>query len=221
MTLLAQKLFRNQQQIKSLAAAGPDFMLAGSFLMVWFFPYALGEDTIKYFIVLMTLEFIVIHSTLFLTVLSITVTPLSKKLVYFGAVVLFYSLFAGALSLMFGSIWPLISFWTLTLIKYPGLIFLKSFSREFFWSIISWLVMTLTYFGGVFVTMILPIPQFGLTDAVIKQLNLPGGGAWIEETYRLVAFGVIYFTTLGLYELFISLKFTGKETKEDTGFAVD
>jgi hypothetical protein len=203
---------RGFQLFKALISAGPDFVLAGSFLIVWLFPYALGEQSVKYFLVLMQLEFIVIHSTPFLAAISLANLPLPKKLLFFIGLVLFYSLFAAGFSFTYGSAWPLISFWTLTLTKYPSLIFSPSAYRKDKSILRTWAVMTSAYLAGLLVVGMLPnlvgwsIPRFGLTDAVIKQLNLPGTDAWFKEPYGVLAFGIFYFLILGIYDLWLTLK---------------
>lgn len=198
--------------MKAIVSAGPDFLLAGSFFIVWLFPFALGNQAVKYFLVLMQLEFIVIHSTPFLAAISLAKLQLLKKLLYFIGLVLFYSLFAGGFSFTYGSAWPLISFWTLTLTKYPSLMFSPSTERKDKSIMITWTVMTSAYLGGIFLIGVLPnlvglsIPKFGLTEDVIKQLNLPGSDAWFKEPYGVLAFGIFYFVILGIYDLWLTLK---------------
>jgi hypothetical protein len=201
--------------LKGLISAGPDFILAGSFFLVWLFPFHFGENSVKYFMVLMLLEFVVIHSTAFLTKISLAKTSLLKKLGSFFGMVLFYSLFAGGFSWWLGSVYPLISFWFLTVMKYPSLFFAKATEKVENAMINSWAVMTMAYLGGVFATLVLPIPRFGITNAVVKQLNLSGTGIWIEQPHRVIAFGLIYFAILGLYELRPYLK-PLQEVKEVT-----
>lgn len=203
---------RAMQFIKAIISAGPDFVLAGSFLIVWLYPFALGEQAVKYFLVLMQLEFIVIHSTPFLASISLAKLPLPKKLLFFIGLVLFYSLFAAGFSFTYGSAWPLISFWTLTLTKYPSLMFSPSAYRKDKSIMRTWAVMTSSYLAGIFLIGLLlnlvgwSIPRFGLTEVVVKQLNLPGTDAWFKEPYGVLAFGIFYFVILGIYDLWLTLK---------------
>lgn len=48
---------------------------------------------------------------------------------------------------------------------------------------------------------ILPLPRLGLTPAVLSARHLPGSGLWINQPPRVLAFGFLYFTAIGLSEL--------------------
>ncbi len=56
------------------------------------------------------------------------------------------------------------------------------------------------YVFGVFATIVLPVPRLGITPEVVAGQGFTSSGAWIEEPQRVIAFGVLYFTILGLFE---------------------
>lgn len=53
-----------------------------------------------------------------------------------------------------------------------------------------------------FATTLLPIPKFGVSEEVVRGQKLPGGGLWIDEPHRVIAFGFLYFTALAISEVF-------------------
>ena len=46
-----------------------------------------------------------------------------------------------------------------------------------------------------------PIPELGVTQEVVRAEVLSGGGAFIAEPHRILAFGFLYFTTVTIVEL--------------------
>ena len=65
----------------------------------------------------------------------------------------------------------------------------------------SWAVGVLFYLVFVFASTILPVPAFGITEEVIRTQNLTGSGLWIDEPYRVIEFGFLYFTVVALSEM--------------------
>jgi hypothetical protein len=50
-------------------------------------------------------------------------------------------------------------------------------------------------------TTVLPLPRLGLTPEVVSGQHLPGEGRWIARPCRVMAFGFLYFTAIGISEL--------------------
>jgi hypothetical protein len=71
----------------------------------------------------------------------------------------------------------------------------------------SWAIGVFAYVMLVFATVILPVPAFGVTSEVIAKQGFTMRGLWIDEPYRMMAFGFLYFAVIGLSELF-SYKWT-------------
>ncbi len=180
----------------------PDFFFAGAFLLTWFAPRALADQAVTRLMLVMLLEFIIIHSAVFMG--NVMLSPAAKVPRSVGIFVLgfFYSIFAGAFSLGFRTWWPLGAFWLQTGNRLLGVVTgqpdgdAKDFLKR------GWVVSILLYLGCCFVTVLLPVPALGITPAVVASLHLPGEGLWIGEPYRVIAFGFLYFALTGWSELF-------------------
>ena len=190
-------------EIQDLFSSIPDFALAGVFLLTWVAPTALGDRMIGYLMLLMLLEFLNVHSAAFMG--SVILRPLSrgKKTLGVIGVGLFYTLFVGGFSLIFGRWWPLVAFWGLTINRLTPVLFgqaprggEKAFVQR------GWAVGAVLYVGGVVATALLPLPRLGLSRAVVQAQDLPGSGLWIDQPWRVLAFGFLYFAGWGISELY-------------------
>lgn len=190
----------------------PDFLMGAAFLATWIDPYALGDGMLPYLMLVMLLEFIIIHSSAFIG--NIMYGDLSKQkkitmmLGFFG----FYTLFVLAFSLGFGEWWPIVAFTGLMLNRMLSVLvgnLPEGAERERVRSM--WAVNVFCYIVGVFATILLPIPALGITPEAIAQAGLTGEGIWIEEPYRLAAFGFLYFSAVGSIELTIERSNKGKK----------
>jgi len=189
-------------RLPSLIAALPDFGLAGVFLATWIAPDLLGVQRIGHLMLVMLLEFIVVHSAAFMGSAAIgAATPIerTKRVVGLG---LFYTMFVGGFAAAFRTWWPIVAFWGLTLNRLLGMLVgqapsekAKLFMQQ------SWAVGAMAYLAAVFATTFLPVPELGITAAVRAAADLPGSGLWISEPQRVLAAGFLYFAALGLSEL--------------------
>jgi len=66
--------------------------------------------------------------------------------------------------------------------------------------------MTGAYVGFAFLTTVIPLPVLGITAEVIAAQGFTESGIWIEQPYRVIAFGFLYFSALGLYELWSQVR---------------
>ncbi len=188
----------------------PDFVLGLAFLITWIDPYALGDSMPQYFMLVMLLEFIIIHSAAFMGMMIFSDAPPLKRAIYIIGLGLFYSLFVAAFCLGFNDWWPMGAFWVLIFNRLMSAVFSGSESEEKKKFVAGmWSVNVGCYLVGVFATTLLPVPAFGITSSVISSLNLQGGGLWIAEPYRVLAFGWFYFTAVGYFE-FIAPKWVPK-----------
>jgi hypothetical protein len=191
--------------VKGIFSAAMDFGFAGAFLITWIDPYRLGPQQVRYFMYLMLLEFLVVHSSGFLGVVGMADKSRVKKiLTYFGFIAI-YSLFAGAFSLAAESTWPLIAFWGLTLAKFPVIVIADKSDARRAGLILRWTVMGIAYVTCAGITTAIPLPALGVTDAVIAAQEFTAEGLWIEEPYRVLAFGTLYFSLIGLFEIWMQL----------------
>jgi hypothetical protein len=178
-----------------LLAALPDAAVAAVYACTWVAPFYFGPDTVKNLMMLMLLEFLVVHSGAFigLLVLSDTATRKTKTLaiVGFGS---FYMMFAAAFSLAFKSWWPALSFFWLLAAKF-SIVWLTPLPRDDEAQRLKtlWLVSVVFYLGAVFAGVLLPLPRLGLNVEVVTMLHLPGEGLWIEQPHTVVVSGMLYF----------------------------
>jgi hypothetical protein len=191
-----------RRRIASILNAAPDFATAGVFLVTWIAPATFGEQALKRLMLVMLLEFVVVHSAAFMGTVAVAPAGRAKRalgIVGFGA---FYSLFAAAMGLAFQSWWPVIAFAGLTLNRLLGVLLgqvpdaeQKAFIR------MGWVASVEFFVGGCFLTMLLPVPALGVTPAVVAAQHFSVTGLWIEEPQRVLAFGVVYFALTGWSDL--------------------
>lgn len=51
-------------------------------------------------------------------------------------------------------------------------------------------------------TLFLPVPKLGITQEVVERQEFKATGVWMDHPHKVIAFGTLYFSALGLYELF-------------------
>lgn len=88
----------------------PDFGLAAVALLTWVRPGLLGTGLVRWFVMLMLLEFIVVHSAGFLGMAAFADEPLSRRIRGTILIGLFYSLFLVGFALSFRTWWPIGAF---------------------------------------------------------------------------------------------------------------
>jgi len=180
----------------------PDFAFAAVFLVTWIAPLALGDQMVKWLMLVMLMEFIVIHSAAFMGNVALSGAGRLKRGTSILGLGAFYTLFAGGFSLAFRSWWPITSFWIQTLNRLLGAIVGQVPSEEQKAFIMrGWAASAVLYILGVMATLLLPVPRLGLTAQVIAAQHLTGGGAWVEQPQKVIAFGFLYFSLIGWSEL--------------------
>ncbi len=156
----------------------------------------------------MLLEFINVHAAGFMGNTIISESERGKKAMTIIGLGVFYTLFVSAFALTFNQWWPLWAFWGLVLNRLLGVLLGKApTGQEKSMIQTSWGIGVFSYVMLVFATVILPVPAFGVTPKVIAQQGFTMRGLWIDEPYRMMAFGFLYFAVIGSTELF-SYKWT-------------
>ena len=180
----------------------PDFAFAAVFLVTWVAPRTFGDQMVKWLLLVMLMEFIVIHSAAFMGTVALSNADRGKRTMGILGFGLLYTLFAGGFSLGFRSWWPLGSFWGQTGNRLLGVIVgqvpdeeQQAFIRR------GWAATAMFYLLGCFATVLLPVPRLGLTPAVVATQHIPGGGMWVNQPWRVLAFGFLYFALVGWSEL--------------------
>lgn len=95
------------------------------------------------------------------------------------------------------------SFWGLTLNRLLGVLLGQApegeqvlFMRR------TWAASVLFYLLGAFATTLLPIPRLGVTPEVMSHFDRMGtGGLWIDQPWRVLAFGFLYFSAVAVSEI--------------------
>jgi hypothetical protein len=187
----------------SLAAAVPDLTMGAVCLMTWIWAERMPPWIVRYILLVMLLEFIVIHSSAILGSVAFSGDPRAKKLRTVLSLGAMYSLFGLGFCLAFKTVWPLISFWGQTANRLSGAMYGPGLSeRQRQYTQGMWGIGAMIYLVGAFLSSLLPIPRWGITAAVERAADLPGSGLWIDDPWRPVVFGFLYFTGVGLFDLF-------------------
>jgi hypothetical protein len=186
----------------SLLNAIPDFATAGAFLITWIAPTAFGEQALSKLMLVMLLEFVVVHSAAFMGTVAIAPAARGKRALGILGLGAFYSLFAGGMGLAFHSWWPVIAFAALTTNRLLGVLLgqVPDAEQKAFIQM-GWAASVLFYLGGCFLTILVPIPALGITPEVVAAQHFSATGLWIAQPQRVLAFGVVYFALTGWSDL--------------------
>ncbi len=188
--------------IPRLLDAGSDLFLGGSFLATWIAPDWMGVNQIRGFLLLMLLEFIVVHSTPFMGMAAMARVDRWQRVKTILGFGLFYTLFVAGFALGFKTWWPIIGFWGLTLNRSLGAVLNPDQGGNERLAIRrSWAATAMAYLGAVTLTTFLPVPALGLTPTLIAEANIPMSGLWVEQPQRLLAAGTAYYLVIGFSRL--------------------
>lgn len=190
-------------RLAAVLSAIPDFAIAGVALVTWISPARVGEEKVAWFLGLMLLEFIVVHSSAFLGAVALSDAPRAKRFAQAFALSAFYTMFAAAFALGMKHWWPLWAFWALSANRMLGILLGQAPSgRERDFAMASWGAGAACYLLGAFATVILPIPRLGVRRSMLGDIAEDSGGVWVDDPHRVVAFAALYFTLIGLFTLF-------------------
>jgi len=177
-----------------MLAALPDLGLAGLFLLTWISPYAIKETMVADLVLVMLLEFFVVHSAGFMGITLYRAKTRIRRTLETVGLGLFYSLMVGAFAWGEGVLWPLWAFWGLVGNRLAGMLLEPPGSDEGVGAAAgAWVIGTIAYLFAVFATIALPLPRLGITDAVIAAQGFSAGGLWPEQPWVPLAAGVLHF----------------------------
>jgi hypothetical protein len=158
-----------------LLAAAPDALTSAIFVTAWIAPTLLGPEWVKNLMLTMLIEFIVMHSSAFFSVIAASGTSRSRQVGMLVALTAFYSLFIAAFSFAFRSTWPLFAFGWLFVSRFMHLLSQPGDRAKANASMMqSWGASAVFYILGVFVTVLIPLPMLGLTLYFAAQ-------AWLKS----------------------------------------
>ena len=193
-------------RIARLLGATPDALTGLACVLTWMFPFALGQGAVKTIVLMMLMEFLLVHGTGFFTgIVFADEMAKARRLLLMSGLLCFYGLFVAAFCFSFKAWWPVWMFLWLVLSK-AAWVFLSSRDRaqEAQRQLQAWAFSTAAYIGAVFAGLLLPLPRLGLTEAVVPQLGLPGSGEWIERPQTAVAGMAFYFFALAAFKAFLA-----------------
>ncbi len=185
--------------LPALGAALPDAALAAVFLAAWIAPARMGDGIVGWCLLVMLLEFVIVHSSVFLGNLLLAAGDRMKRLQTGMAIGGFYTMFVAGFAVAFHSWWPLVNFWGLTAKRlasvFAGVV---PSGEEKMLMRRTWAASVMFYLLGVFVTVFLPVPRLGITREVVRTAHLPSSGLWVAHPERVVAFGFLYFALMAI-----------------------
>lgn len=186
------------EHLGRLAAALPDALTALAYLSTWCFPLAWDRGAVRYLVLVMLVEFLVVHSGGFL---GMTVfdeqAPKRRQTLAIAGFGLLYLLFAAGFAVAFESWLPILTFVWLLGAKF-AMVWLRPVAKaeERDRHMAFWGLSVVAYLAATFAGVLLPLPRLGLGSAVVPQLGLPGSGLWVEQPHTAIASGMIYFGLL-------------------------
>jgi hypothetical protein len=179
-------------------AALPDIITSAAFWCAWIAPGTLGYPRVRDLMLLMLIEFIVMHSGGFTAaIFGMENISRTKRALFLAGLTAFYMVFVLGFSLAFDSIWPIWGFLWLFVSRFL-LLFTSSAETptKMRRMLVAWVVSALAYLSGAVFTAFVPLPSLGITPEVIENLHLSGSGLWIEQPWTVLAFGALYFALL-------------------------
>lgn len=189
---------------RRIATAAPDLALAGVYLWCWIEPLAWRKTLVADLMLVMLVEFLVVHSGPFLGVLvmgddsSVSRATRLKMLLGLGAV---YLLFAGGMSAAFETWGPVLVFvWLIGAKLFAILLGRAQDGAEQTRQMALWGLSVLFYLAAVFASVLLPVPELGVTRHG-HDYGVPGEGEWVSHPNTVIAAGLLYFGALATVKL--------------------
>lgn len=176
----------------------PDAVAAGFFLINWIAPHTFGIDAVRNGMLIMLVEFVLIHASVFLGNAALEEsTSRRNKVMAMGGFAAFYLMFVTSFAWIFKSWWPFVAFGWLLASKLGIALDTRQTPFERRHAMQSdWAIGTMAYLTGVFITVLIPLPRLGITAEAASRLDLPGEGLWVSQPHTVIAFGTIYFALL-------------------------
>lgn len=187
-----------------LVSALPDLVLASGFAAAWINPSAPGVPTVRRLVMIVLLEFFIVHSSGFMGVVAFGDRPRWKTAALTLGLGGFYTLFLVAFSMGFKDWWLLGSFWMLMANRLLGLVLGQAPDEKRQGFIMgTWAMTVAAYLFAVAIGAAANVPALGITPAVVRGQGFTVGGLWTEHPESALAAGAIYFAVVGLWELLV------------------
>jgi len=191
---------------RRLLAAAPDTITALLFLLTWIDPTLPGPNQVKALMLTMLIEFVVMHSGVFYAAIAgMNYASRLKRASMFTGLTLFYSTFIVGFAFAFDSVWPIYAFAWLFVSRFLHIWISPAHTgRSMDPQLSLWVFSAAMYVLGVFATVLLPLPRFGITPEFVAMLHLKGSGEWIDRPYVVLAFGFFYFAAQAAFKYKVS-----------------
>ena len=183
-----------QRKYAAWLSALPDVVMAALFLLVWSDPMRLGAPWVKYLMLVMLVEFVLVHATAFLGHVTLSGGSMWKRTLGVLGFSAFYMIFIGAFVAAFKAMWPVYAFLGL-MASHLGVVWLGAANTEEAKARagLSWGISAGCYLVAVLGTTFIPMPSLGVTAEVVAAADLSGKGLWVEQPWRVLAAGVFCF----------------------------
>jgi len=158
---------------------------------------------------IIVLEFILVHSGIFMAGIANRQSP---EAIAMGSLqktelllLVFYTLFAVAFAYAFQSYELLMIYLCVMVGRTMGIVTQPENSSQE--AITRSAMSAFFYLGAVFVTLFVPLPELGLSNSVLNEVYPNrGSGVWERKPEIALAAGILYFTALGIAELYMIKK---------------
>lgn len=198
-SIAAMPVFR----LGRLLGALPDAVTGAACLIVWVSPFAFGQGAVKTVVLMMLMEFLLVHGTGFFTAVAfMDDVSRGKRILGMLGLLAFYAMFVAVFAWMFRTWWPVWIFAWLAVAKATW-IFVSPLDRaeEVNRQMGAWAFSVAAYLAAVFAGVFLPLPQLGITAAIVPALGLPsGGGEWLERPHTAVAGMAFYYLAIAAFK---------------------
>ncbi len=206
--------------LRKLSSAAPDLALAALYLWCWIEPLAWRKTLVAELMLVMLVEFLVVHSGPFFGMLvtgdAVTTERATRLKILLGLGCV-YLLFAGGMAAAFESWGPVLLFAWLIGAKLVALLAGRGTAvREQTRQMALWGLSVLFYLGAVFATVLLPVPKLGVVRHG-HYYGVPGSGEWVSHPNTVIAAGFLYFGALGLVKLLENPAWWGKWAAAQAG----
>lgn len=175
------------RSVRACTVVIPYVVLAAAFMAAWIDPRFFGERTLDTLLPLAPLEFIIIHASALLSAMFLIKMSRRKRIAALVGLGVLYTLFAGGMSLVLESWWPVLAFWGLLTQKLLlAIVGDGGIQRRTGLVMIGWAMHMCWYIVVVFLAA-LPWPQLGMPDTAQVA------GSTVEDPARVMVGGVLYF----------------------------
>ncbi len=205
-------LSRRRFSAAELVSYVPDFAIAGTFLITWLAPLTFGPKMIGYLLTVALLELFVVMAASIIAGMAVENTEPDAVKMAIGFSIFFW-IFAAAYGAGEGIWWMLWAYWLLLANRRWGVWRAPMGGEKELLTLSLWVQAGLWILFA-FITARAAIPELGVTQEIVRAEKLSGGGAWIGEPHRMLAFGFLYFTAVTVTELVVGYRLAKRRTPE-------